>query len=70
MILGEEEIANLLAEVGHIGLWLDTIGLIVILWIIFQLTSFIINKKNRNTLKDIRIDIKRLEKKVDKLSRR
>ncbi|MDP1695406.1 MAG: hypothetical protein Q8L29_00660 [archaeon] len=70
MVIGEEEIINLLIEIGKIGYWLQAIGLMVILWIVFQIVSLIINKKNRNTLKYLRLDIKRLETKVDKLSKR
>lgn len=70
MVVGEEEVLSILAGIGQIGIWLQAIGLIVVIWIVFQVVSFIINKKNRNTLKDLRLDIKRLESKVDKLKKR
>lgn len=70
MVIGEEEVVNILAQIGEIGSWLQAIGLIVVLWIIFQIVALIINKKNRNTLKQLRLDIKRLENKVDKLSKK
>ena len=70
MVIGEEEVVNLLTQVGEIGQWLQAIGLIIVLWIIFQIVSFIINRKNRNTLKDLRADINRMEKKIDAFGRK
>ena len=70
MVVIEEEVVNILTQIGEIGLWLQTIGIIIVLWIIFQVVSFIINRKNRNTLKYLREDINRLERKIDKLPKK
>ena len=70
MVIGEEVIVNLLTEVGKVGSWLQAIGLIVVLWIIFQIISGVINRRNHNTIKDLKKDVERLEKKIDRLSKR
>lgn len=61
---------NVLVEVGKIGNWLQAIGAVVVVWIIFQVVNFLINRKNHNTIKDLKKDVERLEAKIDKLSRK
>ena len=71
-----EDIANvpvdtatvLISELGKIGNWLQAIGIIVILWIVFQLISLIVDYKKRKALYRIEKQLKVLEKKIDKLS--
>ena len=60
---------DIVVEIGKIGLWLQAVGLIVLLWVAFQVVSFIYSRKGRNELRQIRSDLKRIEKKIDKLSR-
>ena len=59
--------ANVLTEVGKIGNWLQAIGAIIVLWIIFQMISIILARKNHDTIKDLKKNVERLEKKVDLL---
>jgi hypothetical protein len=59
----EELVNDLILEVGQIGLWLRTVGVIFVIWIIFDVYNFIANRRR------IRI-LKRIEEKVDKLLRK
>ena len=61
------EIADLVIQLGRIGLWLSAVGAIVILWLIFQITNFFINRKRMKAIYHIKIDMKRMEDKLDKL---
>lgn len=58
---------NLITEVGKIGNWFQAVGLVVVIWIIVQVIIVIINRRNHNTIKDLKKDVERLEKKIDKL---
>ncbi len=60
-------VSEVVAEVGRIGLWLQTLGIIVILWIIFQTVNFWINRKRKKALSIIQSDLNRIEKKVDRI---
>ena len=64
-----EVLPDIVVEIGKIGLWLQAVGGLVLLWIAFQVVSFIYNRKKRNELRQIRLDLKRIEKKINKLSR-
>ena len=59
--------AELVLDLGRIGLWIQAVGLIVILWIIFQTITMYFNRKRRKTLYKIRDDLKRIERKIDRL---
>lgn len=57
--------AQLITEVGRIGLWMQALGLVVILWLFFEVTSFIINRKRMKEVYAIKDDMKRIEGKID-----
>ncbi len=61
---------NAIVELGKIGLWLQTLGIIILLWIGFQAVSLWLNKKRHRTLKEIKKDLKRIESKFDKLNKK
>ncbi len=61
---------DLAMEIGRIGIWIQAVGLIVILWIIFQAVTLYFNRKRRLTLYSVRETLERLEKKVDRLSKK
>ena len=63
-ILGE-----VVLEVGRIGLWLQTLGIIVILWILFQAVNFFLNRKKRKELYRMSDKLDRIERKIDKLAK-
>lgn len=60
-------IDDVVIQLGQIGLWLQALGIIVILWIIFQIIAVIVNRKKRKTLYAIKEDVERIEKKIDRL---
>ncbi|HLD55470.1 MAG TPA: hypothetical protein VJB35_04385 [Candidatus Nanoarchaeia archaeon] len=69
-----EEVANLstdvLLELGKIGLWLQTLGVIILFWLIVQIITLIMNRKKRKTIDSMKEDLIRIEKKLDKLCRK
>jgi hypothetical protein len=62
-----EEIVDIIAYIGKIGLWLQALGAIVILWIIFQIISWMYNRRRMKEIYSIKKDINRIEKKIDKI---
>jgi hypothetical protein len=60
-------VGDVITEIGKIGLWLKTAGIIFILWIIFQVVNFIINRKRMKEIYNIKDDMKRIEKKIDRI---
>lgn len=73
-IIGDVVISNIssetflqtVSEVGQIGIWLQTLGIIVILWIIFQIISLIMTWNKMKLLNSLMSDLKRIETKIDK----
>jgi biopolymer transport protein ExbB/TolQ len=65
-----ELIPEVVYELGRIGTWLQALGVVVLLWLIFTIVNLIINIKRKKTLKAIREDLERLEKKLDRLSKK
>jgi hypothetical protein len=55
-----EDVGSLVSEIGAIGLWLKTAGMIFVLWVVFDVANYIINRKRMARLKNI-------EDKLDKL---
>ncbi len=58
---------DIIAALGSIGIWLQTIGVIVVLWIALQITNWIINRKRLKKLDELSEKIDRIERKLDKL---
>ncbi len=63
-------IADIIYQLGQIGIWLQAIGVIILLWIGFQIFNLISNYKKRNQLKNIENKISVLEEKIDKLNKK
>ena len=64
-----EVLTDVVFEVGKLGLWLQAIGGIVVLWVLFQFVNFILNRKKRKALYRMSEKVDRIEKKIDKLIR-
>jgi FtsZ-interacting cell division protein ZipA len=58
---------EVISEIGKIGNWLEALGIIVILWIIFQAISLWTNRKRMKEIYLIKEDMKRIESKIDKI---
>lgn len=66
----EDIISSLVVQVGSIGRWLQAIGLIVVLWIIINIANWWMNKKRMKKIESIVDDMKRIENKIDKISKK
>ncbi len=60
-------LTNLIAQIGKIGLYIQAIGLIIILWLIFQIIILINNRLKRKKLHTIEERLDKIEKKINKL---
>ena len=60
-------IGGIITEVGQIGLWLQAIGIVVILMIMFNIISFFYNRKRLKEIAIIKKNMNRIEGKIDKI---
>jgi hypothetical protein len=60
-------IEEFVVELGKVGLWIQAVGLVVILWIIVTTTTLFFNRKRRKLLEDIDRRLKRIEGKIGSL---
>ena len=54
-------------ELGQIGLWIQAVGLVVVLWITFEAITMYYNRKRRLLLMNINNRLKSVESKINKL---
>ena len=59
------ELTSVIIQLGEMGLWLRTAGIIFILWIVFQATNFFINRRRMKEVYSIKADMRRMEDKLD-----
>ena len=69
MALEEIALEELAKSLGKIGLWIQAVGLVIILWLIFEIIILINNRIRRKQLYAIEDRLKSIENKVDKLKR-
>jgi len=62
-----EEVGTIIVTLGKIGLWIQALGIVVVLWIIFQLFNFFINRRRMKEIYTIKEDMRRMENKLDRL---
>jgi purine-cytosine permease-like protein len=60
-------LTDVFLEVGRIGLWLQALGIVIVAWIAIQIITLYFNRKRRLTMYAIRDDLKRVERKLDKV---
>ena len=60
-------IGDVVVELGKFGLLLQTLGMVIILWIVFQIVIFTIERRKRNRLKRIEERLSNIEKKLDRV---
>ena len=53
--------------IGTIGLWLKAIGVVVVIWIIVHIISWILSQRKLKTLYAMKSDIQRIEGKIDQI---
>ena len=61
--------SEVIFELGKIGLWLEAIGILVVLWIIFYIFLLIGDRKKQKIIESIQKDLKRIERKIDSLKK-
>lgn len=54
-------------EIGKLGKWIQAIGIVIILWIVFQLINLIIGRKKVKGLNRIRKDLERIESRIERI---
>ncbi len=65
------EVATLLfTELGKIGLWLQALGLVIVVWLIFAVVNLVINRKKLEIVSKMQSDLTRIERKINKLSKK
>ena len=57
-------IEDVVIALGQIGLWVQAVGLLVIIWIIIQGITMYFNRKRRLLLMEINERLKNVEKKL------
>tara|TARA_Y100000310_G_scaffold136886_1_gene135793 strand:+ start:183 stop:416 length:234 start_codon:yes stop_codon:yes gene_type:complete len=63
-------LSSTILEIGKVALWLQALGVIIVLWIIFQIVLIVNDREKRKVIYSIKEDLIRIEKKVDKLSKK
>ncbi len=58
-------VEDVVVEVGRLGLWIQALGLVVVIWIILQLITLYFNRKRRLLLEDIHKRVLRIERKIN-----
>jgi len=54
-------------EIGQIVLWMQAVGIVLIIWIIVQGAVFYFNRKRMREVYQIKKDMVRIERKIDKI---
>ena len=69
MVLGNitEFPVGIVAEIGQVALWLQAIGIVAAILIIAEIVSFYFNARRYRELIKIKVDMKRIEKKIDRI---
>lgn len=59
--------ATIISQIGNIALWLQTLGIIIVFWIIFNIINLLINRKRIKEIYKIKDNMDRIESKIDSL---
>lgn len=62
-----EVLAGVVLQVGKIALWLQALGIVILVWIIFQAINIYLNKKRMDSLMEIKKDVYRIENKINRI---
>lgn len=60
-------IEDVVLQLGRIGLWIQAVGLVVVIWIIVQAITLYFNRKRRFLLRDIDERLKRIENRINQI---
>ena len=69
MVVGDiaGESLKILSQLGYVALWLQALGVILIIWLVAESFGFYYNRKRMQEVYKIKEDMKRIEGKIDKL---
>ncbi len=56
---------TIIEEVGRLGGWLQALGIVVVIAIVFDVITFFLNRKKLKEIKNIGIKLDRIEKKIE-----
>lgn len=59
--------AEIIANLGSLALWLQTLGVLLIAWIIFEVIMVSVALKRMKEIYKIKEDMKRIEGKIDRV---
>lgn len=60
-------LGGLILEIGRVGLWLQALGVVVVVWLVFSIISFLLERKKRHIVYQLQKDVERIESKIDAL---
>lgn len=60
---------EIVISLGQVGLWIQAVGLLIIIWIVIQGINMYFNRKRRLLLEEINARLKRVESKLNKISK-
>ena len=60
---------EIVLALGQVGLWIQAVGILVIIWIIVQGITMYFNRRRRLLLEEINKRLKRVESKINKISK-
>ena len=58
---------DVVSKLGSIGLWLQAVGVVIIVWLLFQIIIWWINHRRLKEIYTIKDDMKRIEENIDKI---
>jgi biopolymer transport protein ExbB/TolQ len=63
-------IEDIVLEVGNLALWLQALGVLTVIFLIFEVIAFLMNRKRLKEINVIKNDMKRIEGKINSLLKR
>lgn len=57
--------ADIILELGRLGSWIQAVGLVIVLWLIFEIIILINNRIKRKKLYEIESRLQNIENKID-----
>ncbi len=67
MFYRKKMVESLITQFGHMLVWLQAIGALIIAWLIFQIVAIVYNVRRMRQIAVIRQDMGRMERKLDKI---
>jgi len=64
--ISSDTLVSAASEIGRVGTWLQALGIIAILWIIFQIVSLVLTLNKIKILNKVMDDLRRIELKIDR----